>query len=137
MKILVVEDDFSCREILTLFLSKYGECDVATDGLKGVEAVKESLDNESPYDLICLDIHLPGMDGLDVLAEIRKIERDDERLGPEHCSKIVMISVLREANRISQALHDRADGYLVKPVSREKLEEQMEELGLLSKVKSV
>ena len=63
IKTLIVEDDFACRKALQIFLSEYGNCFIAVNGCEAVEAVRQALDEDQPYDLICLDIMMPEMDG--------------------------------------------------------------------------
>mgnify|MGYP000957131206 CR=1 FL=1 len=68
MKALVVDDDFSNRLLLQRFLSELGEVNIAVDGEEAVEAVRLALATREPYQLICLDILMPQMDGFQ-LAE--------------------------------------------------------------------
>ena len=75
MKILLAEDDFVTRKFMLNFLSKYGECDVAVDGLEAVEALALAFEDGEPYDLVCLDIMMPVMDGYQALKEIRDVEK--------------------------------------------------------------
>ena len=75
MKILIAEDDLSSRKFLSKFLSQYGECDVTIDGIEAVEAFMIAHDIDEPYDLICLDIMMPKVDGIKALRAIRDIER--------------------------------------------------------------
>jgi two-component system, chemotaxis family, chemotaxis protein CheY len=63
MRCLIVEDDFVGRKLMQKYLSDYGECDVAVDGEEAVEAFRQAVENETPYDLICLDIMMPNMNG--------------------------------------------------------------------------
>ncbi len=63
MRILVVEDDFISRRLLCRFLERFGECDVAINGNEAVNAVEHALQAGAHYDLICLDIMMPEMDG--------------------------------------------------------------------------
>lgn len=78
MRILIAEDDFACRKFLYKFLSLYGDCDITIDGIEAIDAYMIALDEEKPYDLICLDIMMPKMDGKKVLKAIRDIERQRE-----------------------------------------------------------
>ncbi|MBD3344736.1 MAG: response regulator [Chitinivibrionales bacterium] len=130
MKMLVVEDDFNSRKLLLNMLLSYGECDVAVDGREAVRAVKISWNEQKPYKLIFLDIMLPEMDGHEVLKKIRELEEEKGF----RCSdgvKIVMTTALDDKKNIMQAFRHQCEGYLVKPITRAKLEAQLQELGLL------
>jgi two-component system chemotaxis response regulator CheY len=67
MKILVVEDDFTSRILLQRYLSSYGDCHIAINGKEAVGAFKDSLKENQPYDLICMDIIMPEMSGQEAL----------------------------------------------------------------------
>jgi two-component system chemotaxis response regulator CheY len=75
MKILIVEDDSISRKILYKFMSEYGECDITVDGMEGLDAYLIALNEGNAYDLICLDIMMPKVDGVKVLKTIREIEK--------------------------------------------------------------
>ena len=69
VRILVVDDEPDIRNILHILLSSRGyEVDEAENGLRAVELVRAQPD----YDLIILDIMMPGMDGVSACAEIRR-----------------------------------------------------------------
>ena len=74
MKALIVEDDFTSRLLLQGLLQPFGVCHVCINGKEAVEAFKIALDQKEPYDLVCLDIMMPEMDGQTALKEIRAIE---------------------------------------------------------------
>ena len=76
MKILLAEDDFVTRKFMSGFLSKYGECDVTVDGMEAVDAFMMALEDDDPYDLVCLDIMMPVMDGYQALMGIRNLEKE-------------------------------------------------------------
>ena len=76
MKILVVEDEYISRILLTEMLSEYGTCHVATDGKEAVAIMEHSFDTNERFDLVCLDIMMPEMDGQEVLYLIRKMEEE-------------------------------------------------------------
>ncbi len=76
MKVLVVEDDFTCRKVLQKLLSEFGECDIAVDGQEAIEAFRSSLGGNKRYDLICMDIIMPNMNGHEALKKIRMLEED-------------------------------------------------------------
>ena len=89
MKILIVEDDFISRKLMQKFLDPYGETDVAVNGEEALDAFQMAWKEDSPYDLICLDIMMPQKDGQEVLRTIRAIETG-KGLEGEKSAKILM-----------------------------------------------
>lgn len=129
MQILVVEDDFISRRLICRYLEIFGKCDVAINGTEAVDAVHASLHAGSPYDLICLDIMMPGISGQEALTRIRKLELE-HNLAVGQGAKVVMTSALEDHDNIRQAFSSSADGYVVKPIQKQKLMALIEELGL-------
>jgi len=129
MKALVVDDDFSNRLLLQRFLSELGEVNIAVDGEEAVEAVRLALADGEPYQLICLDILMPQMDGQQTLKVIRELEEQHGRTGKRAC-KVVMTSALGDKDNVLQAFREQADAYLVKPVQKPRLLETVRGWGL-------
>ncbi len=129
MKSLVVEDDTLSRTLLQDLLSLHGVADAAEGGKAGIEAFREALDEKSPYDLVCLDIMMPDMDGHGVLRMIRMMEKS---LGikEEDAATVIMATALADRKNVVEA-SERCDAYLIKPLHKEKLFEKLKELGLL------
>ncbi|MFW6313238.1 MAG: response regulator [Spirochaetota bacterium] len=130
MRTLIVEDDFVNRLVLQKRLEQYGEVHIAVNGDEAVHAVKSMLDNDDRYDLICLDIMLPGMDGHEALKQIRAAEYGSGYPVGQG-SKIVMTSALKDADNVMGAFRGEADGYLVKPIESDQLHKQLRTLGLI------
>jgi len=130
MKILIVEDDFTARKLLQTYLSDYGDCFIAVDGYEAVEAIRQALEEGQPYDLICLDIMMPGMDGHDALKTIRHIEKQHGISGLD-CVKVIITTALRDSEHIMAAFRTGCEAYIVKPVRKEELLKEMEKLGLI------
>ncbi len=120
MKTLIVEDDFTNRLALQGYLAPLGECHIAVNGKEAVEAFCLARGVGSPYDLICLDIVMPGGSGSVALKEIRAIEEANGVLLGDGV-KIVMTTGLRGKDDIFSAFHKMCDAYLVKPVDRAEL----------------
>lgn len=74
MKSMVVDDEGMGRGLLALMLGKYGRCDQASSGKEALELVREALEANEPYDLVCLDVCMPGMPGLETLRVLRELE---------------------------------------------------------------
>ena len=128
MKTLIVEDDFTSRKLLHAFLNPFGECDVAVNSYEAVEAFHAAHDDGTPYDLICLDIMLPDMNGHKALAAFRSIE---ERKRVEKPACVIMTTCLKDKTNVLAALNGHCEGYLVKPVSRRKLVATLVKLRLI------
>ena len=95
MRILLAEDDFVTRKFMMNFLSSYGECDAAVDGMEAVDAYLMALEDGEPYDLACLDIMMPVMDGYQVLRSIRDLEAD-HGIPEEEQVKVIMTTALND-----------------------------------------
>ncbi len=131
MKTLIVEDDFTSRLLLQEMLKGYGYSQIAVNGKEAAEAVRVALKANEPYDLICLDIMMPEMDGQEALRLIRKHEEAKGILSTSG-SKIVMITALDDHKSVFAAYGSLCDGYLAKPVDREKLLQELRRLDLIT-----
>lgn len=129
-KILIAEDDMVSRKFLSKVLSEYGECDIVVDGLEAVEAFMMSSKENEPYDLICLDIMMPKVDGIKVLKVIRDLETQNN-ISEEKRSKIIMTTALGETEIVKQAMEYECDAYASKPINIDKLVQVMKKLGLI------
>lgn len=131
MKILIVEDEFISRTVLSEMLMDCGPCHIATNGREAVEVLERSFATGERYDLVCLDIMMPELDGQEVLIEIRRLERDYE-IPPRSATKVIMTTVLDDTNNIMRAFTEgHCEAYLTKPIDKEKLLTQLEDLGLV------
>jgi two-component system chemotaxis response regulator CheY len=129
MKTLIVEDDFISRLLLQEILKSYGPCHIAVNGREAVEAANVALEAKEPYDLICLDIMMPEMDGQEALQRIRQLEEDRGILSTNG-AKIVMTTALGDIKNISAAYGGLCDGYLTKPIQKAILLEELRKLKL-------
>lgn len=131
MRILIVDDDFSSRLILQEMLSPYGDCDIAVNGTQAVESFMLAWHEDRRYDLICLDIMMPDVDGQVVLKGIRSMEESEGILLGEGV-KIIMTSALSDKQNVLTAFHELCDAYLVKPINKRKLIDHLKELNLIA-----
>ncbi|WP_319468111.1 response regulator [uncultured Pseudodesulfovibrio sp.] len=130
MRALIVEDEFLSRKVLRSFLMTLFEVDIVVNGREAVEAFKMAHNEESPYDLILMDIMMPEVDGIEALHRIRKMEESDN-LTPK--VKVIMTTALDDPQTVIKSFYDgEASAYIVKPVAKEKLYEELKKLGLLS-----
>jgi two-component system chemotaxis response regulator CheY len=129
MKILVAEDDFISRKVLHQLLKAYGECDFAVDGKAAVESFEAALDSPAPYGLICLDINMPHLSGLEVLKQVRGLE-ERRGIGGLEGVKIVMTTAQGDPASVLGAFKAGCEAYVVKPLDLKKLLRTIHELGI-------
>jgi len=129
MRILIAEDDMASRKYLFKLLSQYGTCDLVVDGLEAIDAFILALKEETPYQLVCLDIMMPKVDGVRALKAIRDLEKQKE-IPLEQEAKIVMTTVLDETDCVQRAFEYGCDAYASKPIDTQKLIEVLDKLGL-------
>jgi two-component system chemotaxis response regulator CheY len=130
MKTLIVEDDFTSRLLLQQILNPYGECHIAVNGKEAIEAFMVAWAEGSRYDLICLDIMMPEIDGQEVLKRIRSMEETDA-VSAVNGVKIIMTTALRDKKNVFTAFEEQCDGYLVKPIDKAKMIDYLKDFGLL------
>lgn len=130
MKILLAEDDFATRKFMLGFLSKYGECDVTVDGMEAVDAYLMALEDGEPYDLVCLDIMMPVMDGYQALVGIRNLEKERD-IPQEKAVKVIMTTALNDESNVKMAFELGCTVYSGKPIDQERFEQAMKKLGLI------
>lgn len=130
MRTLIAEDDFASRKFMLKFLSKYGDCDLTVDGMEAVDAYIMSLDSDMPYDLVCLDIMMPVLDGYQALKAIRDIEEDRD-IPEEKRAKIIMTTALNEGANVNKAFDLGCVAYAGKPIDQTKFENVLRKLDLI------
>lgn len=128
MKVLVAEDDLASSKFMEKLLAKYGEVVIARDGIAAVDEFVNAINNDAKFDLVCMDIMMPKIDGYKALASIRDAER---KLGISRVSrcKVIMISALDEGFDSSYASDDYEE-YLCKPIDIIKFDSVIKKLGL-------
>jgi two-component system, chemotaxis family, chemotaxis protein CheY len=130
MKALIVEDDFTARLLLQKFLSRYGECHVAVNGREGVEAFRIASEEGSGYDLVCMDILMPELDGQGAVKQIRAFEQARGILSTDG-AKIIMTTAVENMKDVIRSFQELCDAYLVKPVDVADLLRHLRVFGLI------
>ena len=100
---------------MQVYLSEYGNCYIAVNGREAVDAVKEALDADKPFDLICLDIMMPEVDGVEALEAIREMEKA-RGIGGLGGVKVIMTTAKDRSKDILGAFNSGCEAYLIKPV---------------------
>lgn len=130
MKILIVEDDFVSRKFMTKFLSKYGVCQTAEDGEQAVEMYKDAAEQQRPYDLICLDIVMPRMDGYKTLELIRNYE-EEQGITSQEGVKVIMTTGMEVGTNITKAFELGCVAYTSKPIDIVQFDSLLQQLQLI------
>jgi len=118
MKILVVDDMTTMRHVLLHMLRDLGhvDCDEAIDGLQAL-----TLLHKKHYDLLITDLHMPNLDGKQLLEKVRS---------ESQLSKIpvLMISSEDETSKIKEIIAAKVTGFIVKPFNYNTLEKQIKKI---------
>jgi two-component system chemotaxis response regulator CheY len=133
MRILLVEDDFGSRRLMQKLLADYGDCDAVVDGEEALEAFRLAWEDNNPYDAIFLDIMIPKIDGQMTLKKIREMEK---QIGINQMdeSKVIMTTMMDDPKNVIEAYSKGgASSYLVKPVDKDKINQELVKVGLIKK----
>ena len=120
LKVLIVDDEpfiaLGLGEIIEWNKEGYEVVYTAYNGLQALEYVKEN-----PVDLIIADIQMPVMNGLELLEEVRKINKD---------TFFVILSGFDKFDYVQRALRSNCTDYILKPVQQEELLEIVRRIAL-------
>jgi two-component system chemotaxis response regulator CheY len=131
LRMLVVEDDFMVRQVIRDILEPYGTVDIVVNGEEAMQAFRIAWRRQQPYDLICMDIMMPVMDGNAALIAIREMEKSLGITSPEEV-KVIMITALDDVKTVVRAYSKGgATSYIVKPIERERLVGELQNIGLI------
>jgi two-component system chemotaxis response regulator CheY len=127
---LIVEDDLTSRLLLQSVLSRYGECHVAVNGREAIQAYRAAKASGHSYQLICMDIMMPEMDGQAAVREIRALEEAGGTLLTDGV-KIIMTTALDDVKNVVESFRALCDAYLFKPIDTAKLLGHIRDLHLV------
>ncbi|WKZ57161.1 MAG: response regulator [Bdellovibrionota bacterium] len=128
MRTLIIEDDPTNQRLMEAYLSPLGECVLANDGSQGIERFASALEDEKPFDLVCIDIMMPDMDGVAALKKIREMESESGRYGSQE-AKVLMVSAVADKEIVVEAFKQGCEAYIIKPVQREELFRHLKTFG--------
>lgn len=113
--ILIVDDEQAIRESLSLILEDEGyTCLSAADGFGALQLIKDK-----SIDVLITDVHMPNMDGLQLLLETKKSSPDTHS---------IVITAYSETDNAIKSLHMGASGYLIKPLDFDDVIQRVNEL---------
>ena len=116
LNVLIVDDSKTVRKIMRAILEELGHnvIDEASNGNGAIELFFK----HSP-DLITMDIEMPGMSGIDAIAKIKKINKK---------IKVIMITAHGQKDIVTSSIGKGANDYILKPITKEKLEASIKKL---------
>ncbi|MEW5895070.1 MAG: response regulator [Candidatus Omnitrophota bacterium] len=123
-RLMVVDDNERNVELLVEILGDRAQCDVAYNGEDALVAYNRSIEKNAPYDIILLDIVMPGIDGLDVLKAIRAKE-EARKIEIGRGVPVIMVTAYKEP--FMDAFNKGCDDYILKPVDPDKLVKKIED----------
>jgi DNA-binding response OmpR family regulator len=129
MRALIVEDDTLSARVLNLTLDQHFEAVVADDAERAFAAYLRALEDGNTFDVVLLDLMLPGESGLTVLERIRAVEA--ERGLPR--VPVLVTTAVTDINIALRAFEQgHISAYLVKPLDFDRLLAELRTLGLIA-----
>ena len=95
---------------------------MAATGGEAVDAFVAALDTETPFDLVLIDLHMPGMDGIEAARRMRAAEPDDRR------TPIIALTADADPEMRDACLAAGMDGFVTKPLDRDRLNAALADL---------
>jgi len=129
MRVLIVDDVEMNRDLVAVLLEGRAATISAGSGEEAVSLVEDALRKGNYFDLICMDIELPGISGHEALKAIREMEsaHGDVR------AKVFMVTGSSDPDDMIDALVEGdCDDYLTKPLMKHALLELLDKHGLIS-----
>ncbi len=122
MPCLVVDDEPTARVHLRRLLARHGKVDEVENAAVAIELVRAAVRAGQPYDLVCLDLSMPGPGGIEMVAMVREV---DQYMQKGARTGVVVVTASSGTQDVFAAFREQADAYLVKPVSVAKLTEAL------------
>lgn len=127
MKALIVDDVELNRELLAIFLEGRATSVFAESGEEALELVEDALGTNAYFDLICMDIFMPGMDGHEALRKIREMEASFDGMR----ATVFMVTGSSSPDDMFDALiQGGCDDYLTKPLMQQNFNDLLNKHGL-------
>ena len=129
MKILIVDDEMAALTKMKVLMVPYGECTLATNAAQALQLCAKAILGGTPFEMVTIDIQLGDASGHDLLNAIKQLE-NNEKSPP---SKKLMATASGTRENLMKAHAKGCDGFIVKPVMRDALEQKMLSMGFVPK----
>lgn len=126
MRVLIVDDDIVQVTLLSELVEIF-EADNVSNGDEALVRFRHAHGMKRPYDLVFMDLNMPGFSGYDVVEAMRS---EETKLGVKP-TRIIVITGKEVEEGLTEQLKQQCDDYLVKPVNSDRILESLENLGLL------
>ncbi|CAI5758576.1 unnamed protein product [Candida verbasci] len=115
LKILVAEDNLVNQEVIKRMLKLEGFENIvmACNGAEAIEFIKESMENNEPFDLVFMDIQMPKIDGLLATKMIRN--------NLKYTKPIIALTAFADESNVKECYNSNMSGFLAKPIRRSNL----------------
>lgn len=127
MKILVVDDEMVSRCKPQKIMLNFGQCQAVESGAAALTAFKDAWAHWTPFDLMTLDVVMPGMDGMETLFEIRKMESQNG-VATHNRVKVLMVSGQSKRDTVITCIQAGCDDYIIKPFDLQLVRQKILEL---------
>ncbi|MBU1040750.1 MAG: response regulator [Proteobacteria bacterium] len=130
MRILIVDDERAALASLTKMLEPLGEVVATESGQESLDAFARALAEGKPFNLVSMDIVMPGLDGQATLQAMRDLEKR-HAVPPGQEAKVMMVTGLGDAGNVTRAFFKgQADGYITKPLQKAALLKTLRGMGI-------
>lgn len=124
-KILIVEDNFVNRSLLSEIFKGKAHCVIAVNGMEAFAAYTQAMEKKEPFDLVLLDVEMPVMGGLETLTHMREYEKLS---GVPDGQRVPVIVITAHSEEFGASFTSGCDYYMLKPVNPEQLLRQAQAL---------
>ncbi len=129
MKILIIDDEMAALTKMKVLLSAYGECVLSTNAGQALQLCSKAIITGVPFELMTIDIQIGNDSGHDLLEKINQLELREN----SPAAIKIMVTATGTKENLVKAYAKGCDGFLVKPVQRDALEQKMLSLGYARK----
>lgn len=131
MRALIIDDDPQTHALLRSVLAPLAQVVATLNASSGLEAFRQSLEQNVPFDVVFLDIVLPDLDGHQALLRLRGLE--DAFALEDKPTVSIVVSELRDAKNINRAFFvGGAASYLAKPLNANQIRAELAKFGLMA-----